>query len=363
MMMHAFWRALPSDILLEVGVFDLYEQQHESYPPRHNYHRVGHEPIECRSFSGLPGLLCGATLITDLEGGAWPLGFLSPRVRHFLDQGLPVDALGIGADHLITAEGRRLFRENFLGIRSWTVRDNSARDSLLELGVEEACIAVGADWAWLYQSGQDDSDWSAALWSSLGVDAASPLLVVNVFHQHNTPEPPAWLHLAAAFDQLNARHGFEVAFFCNECRHPGFDRTAAERLRSLMRRPSVLVPNEYYSPAEAVALLRHASATLGQRYHFCIESVFAGVCPVNMRRGQKLEGLCRELGLAPCASIQQVDRDEVVGRVLEAAGQRPVFASAMAAPRRELEMRAWENFKFVRRSYEAQWEAARTPAT
>jgi polysaccharide pyruvyl transferase WcaK-like protein len=139
----------------------------------------------------------------------------------------------------------------------------------------------------------------------------------------------------------------QIAFFCNECRHPGFDRTAAEYVQSRMSSPSVLIPNLYFAPGEAIAILRHATAALGQRYHFCVEAVLAGTVPVNLGRSPKIAGLSDELGLTPCGTLLQVDRDELATAITAAVANRTVLTEQLRQRHAALAHRAAGNLRLL----------------
>jgi len=122
----------------------------------------------------------GATPVTESEGLHFPLQFLAPRLQHFHRLGLPVDAIGVGVDHLSSAAAKSIFDEAFRPIRSWTVRSSFCRDALLSLGVSESAVRVGADLAWTYKSDRSLDDWADGVWRRAGIDPSRPLLVANV---------------------------------------------------------------------------------------------------------------------------------------------------------------------------------------
>lgn len=353
LMMHGMWGEIPEDFQLHVFLHENSHQQRQPYPGRFQYETLSLPParFELHPVEAAPGLLAGTTSITDVEGWGWPLAFLAPRVQHFYDQGLPVDAVGVGADFLVSTEGRRLFTEHFLSIRSWTVRDIAGRDALADAGVDPGRIRVGADWAWLYNPPQDYTPWAAGFLEDLGVRVGEPLLVVNLFWQGEGKDLPIWTDVAAVLDRLQLREGVQIAFFCNECRHPNFDRTASERVQSLMQTPSTLIPNLYFSPGEAIAILGHTTATLGQRYHFCVESVLAGTAPVNLGRSPKIAGLCAELGLTPCGTLQAVDQDELASALGMAIRDRDERILELQRRSALLAQRARHNLDFFRLWY------------
>ena len=348
LMMHGMWSQIPAGIDLHVFLHENARRQREPYPERFQYSLLSLPPatLELETVAQGPGLLAGTTCITDVEGWGWPLSFLAPRMQFFHDRGLPVDAVGVGVDFLITGEGRTLFQDHFLKIRSWTVRNEAGREALIEAGAEAARIRVGADWAWLYEPAADYGPWAAEYLRSLGVRLNEPLLILNLFWQGEGLALPIWVDIAAVMDELQRRAGLQIAFFCNECRHPDFDRTAAEAVMSSMRTPGVLIPNLYFSPGEAVAILRHATVTVGQRYHYCVESVLAETVPVNLGRAPKTAGLSQELGVATCGSLKAVDREELYAVVMATIGDREGKILSLQEKRRELAARARKNLDF-----------------
>jgi polysaccharide pyruvyl transferase WcaK-like protein len=353
LMMHGMWPEVPRDIELYIILHENSRQQRQPYPPRFQYSTISlpPQPFELAHAPAAPGLLAGTTSITDAEGWGWPLDFLAPRVRHFTDRGLPVDAVGVGVDFLTTPEGRRLFGEAFRDIRSWSVRNDTAREALLDLGVPAERIVVGADWAWLYLPPQDYGNWAEEYLTSLGLRVREPLLIVNLFWQGQGEVLPIWPTVAAALDRLYKEQGLQIAFFCNECRHPGFDREAAEFVRAGMRSPSTLIPNLYYGPGEAIAILQHATVTLGQRYHFCVESVLGATVPVVLGRSPKIAGLCEELGIAPLGSLEHVDEEEICATVRDSIRRRDDLLRLLAEKRTALTERARHNFDLFLPAY------------
>jgi polysaccharide pyruvyl transferase WcaK-like protein len=348
LMAQAFWHSLPPGFRLHVGVFGNYKMQREPYPPRHAYYEYSSGTLECSWVRDMPAVLVGTSCITDAEGHHWPLGFLSERLNVLHENGVSVDAIGVGVDGVRGPEGRRLFERYFRKIRSWTVRDASAREFLLELGVPPHAIAVGADWCWLYPYKAAPPGWAEGVWRGCGIDPGRPLIVLNLFHQGGALDAPVWRELASALNRLAREDGFQLAHFCNEIRHPGYDLEAAQSLATQMSYPLALVPNDYYSPSEAIDLLRCATVTVGRRYHFCAESVLAGVAHVNLGRGQKLLSLSLELGLSPVGDLEQLSAGELCAAVRSAAENRPSRVASQTAHALRLQERTRENLRFFR---------------
>jgi polysaccharide pyruvyl transferase WcaK-like protein len=345
LMNRAFWDALPPEVELEVEVFPNAALQREPYPSRHRYVTLDWEGRPGPASPAVPGLLVGDTPVTDSLGVGWPLGFLAPRLDAFHAAGQPVDALGIGVEPLASAEARAIFASSFLPVRSWTVRSERCRASLVEMGVEPERVTVGCDWAWLYRRRTDRSEWAREVLRGAGWDGRAPLVLANVVNEIWSGCADAKRALARALDRVAAR-GAQVAFFCQEMRAGEFfDQAAVAGVRAAMTAPSALVPPEYYTPDEALALMAHASAALSSRYHFTVQSVLAGVVPVTLARSAKMTGLLEELGLAPVSTLDDVDEGAVAAallRVLDAGdGERLRLASV----RERLAARAARNLQ------------------
>jgi len=349
LMARAFWDALPSGLRLTVDVFPNHVRQREPYPEQHEYVTLdwsGGPPAPAT----LPGLLVGDTPVTESLSLEWPLRFLAPRLRAFHDAGQPVDAVGVGVEPLRSPEAREIFARDFLPIRSWTVRSADCRAFLIDLGVPEDRVEVGADWAWLYRPRRDLREWGASTWARLGVDIGRPLLVANVVNERWRRQSEVKEALAAALDELAADHGLQVAFFCNETREGEFyDRAAAEETQALMKTRSAIVPNLYWSPDEVLGLLAHATVTLAGRYHFVVESVLAGAPPVGVARSEKVSGLFAELGLPVAGTMEAVSQASIVERVRAAAGGREALTGPLREARERLAGRAALNLSL--------WEA------
>jgi polysaccharide pyruvyl transferase WcaK-like protein len=349
LMARAFWGVLPPGLRLIVDLFPNHVRQRERYPEPHEYVTL--------DWSGgpeapatMPGLLVGDTPVTESLSLEWPLRFLARRLRAFHDAGQPVDAVGIGVEPLRSPEAREIFAQDFLPIRSWTVRSQDCRASLVALGVPEDRVEVGADWAWLYRPRRDLRAWGASTWARLGVDTGRPLIVANVVNERWRRKSEVKAAIAAALDELAADHGLQVAFFCNETREGEFyDRAAAQETQALMTTRSVVVPNLYWSPDEALGLLAHATVTLAGRYHFVVESVLAGAPPLGVARSEKVRGLFEELGLEPAGSMDALEPGRVVAQVLAAVRDRDKTTAGQAGARERLAARAALNLRLVQR--------------
>jgi polysaccharide pyruvyl transferase WcaK-like protein len=348
LMNRAFWQALPESVQLEVEVFPNAGQQRVPYPPRHRYREIDWSGSPPPSPSA-PGLLVGDTPVTDTLGTGWPLGFLAPRLEAFHRAGLAVDALGVGVEPLRSDGGRQLFARAFAPVRSWTVRSERCRARLLELGIEGGRVAVGADWAWLYRPAADRTAWARARLAACGRDASRPLLLVNVVNEIWRDREDVRRSLARALDRVERESGAQVAFFCNESR-PGefYDQAAAAQVRARMERASLLVPPEYYTPDEALALLAEAAATLSCRYHFTVQSVLAGSVPLTLARSAKMTDLLDDLGGAAAGTLDSVDADALADDLMRVLADGAAERAGLQAARGRLAARAARNLDLWR---------------
>jgi polysaccharide pyruvyl transferase WcaK-like protein len=205
---------------------------------------------------------------------------------------------------------------------------------------------VGADWAWLY-SPRLDEEWARRTWREAGADGERPLVVVNTVNMQ-------WRHataaaLAEALDRVADRLGAQLAFLANDYRDGDFFDTAAGRdLAACLRHRLVFAPRLYYSADEAIALLGCAAVTVGQRYHFLVQSVLGGTVPVAIGRGGKIGELAGELELLMAGTVTELDPEHAAAVCLRAYEEREERRARLAARREMLRERAANNFSFLR---------------
>jgi polysaccharide pyruvyl transferase WcaK-like protein len=259
-----------------------------------------------------------------------------------------VDAVGVGVDRLQNPQALALFQEHFSPIRSWTVRSSDCRDALLAMGISRERICVGADWAWLYRRGRPLRRWAEGVLTANGIDPERPLLLANVVNMVWRDAVAAKQNIARALDRAARQLRLQIAFFCNECR-PGeyFDFEAAREISALMTAPSRVLPNEYYSPDEALALVECASIAVGQRYHFMAEAALADVPPVGILREQKMRILAAELGFPVGGSVDRVDEEVLYTTIAETIEHRAEVVAHVRENRTRLTRRAALNLRFL----------------
>ncbi|MGA2261588.1 MAG: hypothetical protein ABSH28_09145, partial [Acidobacteriota bacterium] len=209
-------------------------------------------------------------------------------------------------------------------------------------------IALGADWAWLL-SPRIDKVWAGEWLAKCGAEPGKLNVGVNLVNeiwQSNRKMKIAWAEL---LDRIAERFGAQIVFFCNESR-PGeyFDRAAAEDIRARMRRPSILVPNQYFQAVEMISLVSLMRATISQRYHFTMFSVLANVYPISIQRGQKMRGLNEELGLPYLGDMEQIDAEGIEEEIDLALKDPEAKLRPLEARQKHLETRARNNLALLK---------------
>ena len=292
--------------------------------------------------------LIGDTPVMDQWGLAWPLLANAEKLRLCHELGKTVHALGVGVDRLQDPEGLRIFQTAYLDIASWSVRSRNCKQALLEMGVSEEKIVVGADWAWLLST-QIDFEWANESLQKAGASTGKLPIGVNLVNEiwkDDVGMKKAW---GSLLDRLIEEYDAEVFFFCNESREGDyFDQAAAAEVREGMRHPSIMVPSRYYEPHEMISLLSCMQVTLSQRYHFTLFSVLADVYPISIQRGQKMEGLNQELDLPFVGDMTHLDEKSIERELTAVLNDAESKMEPLRARRKDLEARALTNLSLLR---------------
>jgi polysaccharide pyruvyl transferase WcaK-like protein len=291
--------------------------------------------------------LMGGTPIMDAWGVDWPLQANAAKLDLCRKLGISVHAVGIGVDRLITPKGERIFRESYSDIVSWTVRSSRCRQALLDMGIREESILVGADWAWLLPC-NINAEWAGRWLSLSGTAEGKPKMGVNLVNEIWQGDPERKKAWATLLDRFIERYDVEVFFFCNESR-PGeyYDRAAAREVRALMHHPSILLPDRYYLPSEILSLLSRMDITISQRYHFTLLSILADVFPISIQRGQKMKALNEDLGLPFVGDMDHFDPDQVEQEVRIVLGDPESKLKPIRLSAEQLKKRAAGNVSLV----------------
>lgn len=258
----------------------------------------------------------GATIVTEMLSTDWPLRVLGDKYDFCFTHGIEVYAIGTGVDMLYSEEAKALFYKGFTCINCWTVRSERSRRVLIGLGISPHDVVTAADLAWLTPLDDINPAWAKDYLASAGIDMGKPLIGVNVVNEKWLNQSHIKEQLAAALDELIDKHGFTVAFFCNETREgPYFDKEASLSVINLMQKPATLVPNNYYTPARMISMLSLCRFTISWRYHFTVFSVLAGTVPVTVMRGDKLIELVNEFNGLTLGKPERISKLKILDAV------------------------------------------------
>ena len=138
------------------------------------------------------------------------------------------------------------------------------------------------------------------------------LVGVNVTNERFVAEraPRLFVTLAEFLDRLVEKLGARIVFFCNEIREDeSFDKAASQLVIGHMRHPerAAILPNEYRTPQQMMALLGACRLAVGMRYHFCVFAAIQGVPFLAIKRSDKVEDLCRDLSWRHGAGLDEID--------------------------------------------------------
>jgi len=241
----------------------------------------------------------GGTPISDVLGD-WSIRGLMPLVRAADRRGLPFIFVGSGIEELRHEDSLEIIRNELVGrITRWSVRCARSRERLLRYGVPPDRVTVAADLAWLIDP-MDPGAGEAHL-RRLGLPNGHPLVAVSICNERQCfgSNPAMTDAMAATLDALIDEFDARVLFLCAEIRRDDeFDYAAAEKVRGRMKRSegAFILPPEYLSPHQIMAIIGCCDLVISMRYHVCLFSATQGIPFVAIERSDKLSDLCIDLG-------------------------------------------------------------------
>jgi SAM-dependent methyltransferase/polysaccharide pyruvyl transferase WcaK-like protein len=318
-------------------------------PPGARYLLMGDLPsVEDDIRSSDAALIVGDTPVMDQWGMEWPLRSNAGKLRLCHSLGKPVHAVGVGIDRLVNPEALEMFQEQYWPIASWSVRSLQCRRSLLDMGISEEKIILGADWAWLLEP-RIDREWASEQLERHHPNPHKMNIGVNVVNEMWRDRKEIKTVLASFLDRLVERFEVQIFFFCNETRAGDYyDSAAADLVRSRMRHPSFLVDVRYYDPHQMISLISLMNVSISQRYHFTLFSVLADVVPISFQRGQKMKSLNEELGLPFVGDMIHLEEGRMEDEIAAALGDPGPRLRLLQNSRRHLKRRAANNLAWVR---------------
>jgi polysaccharide pyruvyl transferase CsaB len=232
------------------------------------------------------------SLLTHRQSGITTCG--GPLVlAHLLDKPCMLYAVGVGP--LTSPGGRSLTRDLFILADSATVRDESSRDLLTEIGCDTARIEVTDDPAFDAPPAPLPQDVEAQLASLV-----RPILGVALRTWDAGADPSLWEPaIADAFDIYLDRVGGTVLFipFRVEDGARDDDRRVAERIQARMKHASLaahLLPSA--NAIERFQAVERCDVVLGMRLHALVSAARAGQPFVGLAYDPKVVALAKGLG-------------------------------------------------------------------
>lgn len=293
-------------------------------------------------------LLVGGTPVMEDWGLDWPMCFHAKQVTELNRHGRDIFSVGVGVDRLVTNEGRRIFSDNHLNIKSWTVRSNNCRGALIDLGVSDDRIRVGADFAWLFEPDMCERVWAEDYLIKSGIDVTRQILGINVVNEKWADDIKMKKEIAFALDRVSQNTGIQVAFLCNETREGAyFDLEASKQVASFMNSKSIILGNSYFTPSQMSALLSFLTIAVSQRYHFTILNVLAKTPVLSFSRGQKLLSLLQEFGETPLGSMENLDGENLYANIMNGLKEKEEIKKRQQTARILLGIRAYKNTFFL----------------
>jgi polysaccharide pyruvyl transferase CsaB len=215
-------------------------------------------------------------------------------------------AIGIGP--FVTSMGRALIRETVKRCDLITVRDDTSKALLEQIGVPADRVMVVADPALLLApTPLRDADLARRLEELARKPGAIGLYLRNI---------PRLLEIAPQLDALHARHNMSFVAI-PLCCHPGLDdRLAAMQLREAMKYPEALhVWNVPLKPAEIKQVTGWFGMNIAICLHALVFSASMGIPTVAINYEPKVANVARTLGM----SDYVVELDSAFPGSLEAA--------------------------------------------
>jgi len=291
-------------------------------------------------------VVAGGTPIMDVFGD-WPFREIAPLVVAASDKRTPFAFIGCGTETLQREESRRAVAEVFSPrVCHWTVRSERDKDRLTDYGVPPARITITADLAWTLDA--VTKDFGQAYLSRLGVDPDNRYVGVNLTGERFVlaQEPELFSKVATFLDYLIEMYDLRILFLANEIREDDtFDKAASRRVLSCMKYPdhALIVPNRYWSPQEMMSLIACCNLTLSMRYHFCVFSALQGIPFIALKRSDKVEDLCWDLGWPHGLSLNCVDPAELAAIFSDIEQKQPSYMTALHTRVQRMRDRAFQN--------------------
>jgi polysaccharide pyruvyl transferase WcaK-like protein/SAM-dependent methyltransferase len=348
-MFAGFLNTIYPRIDMTIEVFDKNAPVVETLPPEHSY--MSHNDSKACLKAALDSevvLIVGNTPVMEDWGLEWPMLFHARHIDELKRYGKTIYALGVGVDFLHSKEGRKIFSNSHFLIDGWTVRSDSCREALVDLGVSEDRIRVAADLAWVFQPKIEGQMWAEDFLSKSGIDLTRPILGINVVNERWAGVTNVKKEIAFALDKVLREVGAQLVFLCNETRNGEyFDLEASRQVAGFLESERVFIISIYCTPAQMVGLISFCTLTISQRYHFTILSVLAETPVLSFARGQRLISLLKEFRETPLENMENVEGMRLYDKVMKSLSKKDEIVRKQQFVRSLLGPRAYKNVFYL----------------
>lgn len=213
------------------------------------------------------------------------------------DLGIPTYTFAIGVGPLKDRVEREAVREGLDRMAGITVREQSAKRLIEEIGVKVP-VTVTADPALLLES----EPFTDAMLAEAGIPRDRPLVGLSVREQGaaapDLSETAYHQLLAEGADFIVERFGADVVFVPME----RADVREAHRVMGRMTLPERAHLLKYqYTPRQIIGLMEHFELAVGMRLHFLIFAAITGTPLIALPYASKVSDFLASLGMEPRA--------------------------------------------------------------
>jgi polysaccharide pyruvyl transferase WcaK-like protein len=255
--------------------------------------------------------------------------------------------VGIGTERLHREDSRlTIARELAPRVQHWSVRSEYDRERLVAYGVDGDRVTVAADMAWALE--RVDVDPMSRRPECLQTRPGEMLIGVNVTNERFVAEraPHLFEALGQLFDRLIEQHEARIVFFCNEIREDeSFDKAASQLIIRRMAHGdrAAILPNEYRTPQQMMALMGACRLVIGMRYHFCLFAAIQGIPFIAVNRSDKVADLCRDLAWPHGVELDQVEPSRLEAITAALLDEGPRAEQSLLGSVETMRDRVWRN--------------------
>lgn len=267
----------------------------------------------------------GGSLLQDVTGLKSLIYYLGV-IRLARWYGKPVVFYAQGIGPVRSKLGRLLMRRLVNRVEAITVRDESSRQDLLELGVNQPPVTVTADPVLGLDPAQVDRAVGQGLLARYGLDLSGqhPLVGISVREWQGLKEFKQVL--AGVCDQL-AGQGWQVVFI--PMQHSA-DLAPSREVAALMQKPAVVLADPVTVP-EVASLIAGLDMLIGMRLHALILAAVLSVPPVAVSYDPKIDRFMKRIGLNTAIRVDCPDSEGIMAAVKEILLDPAAFKNALAA--------------------------------